>query len=218
MEVVLNHIFEEDTWRVFRIISEFVEGFEDMSEIQNGVSVFGSARTDPHSKSYKTAYKIAELLVKNGYSVITGGGPGIMEAANRGASDAGGISVGVNIDLPMEQKPNPYANKVISFRYFFVRKVMFGKYSKAFIALPGGFGTLDEFFEHITLVQTKKIKPIPVILIESDYWKGLIDWLKKTVFEKKNVDPEDLDIFSITDSPEEAVEIINKFYSKSKII
>jgi len=214
----LNHFHDEDTWRVFRIISEFVEGFEDLKEINNGVSIFGSSRTDPHAKNYKCAYKTAELLAKSGYAVITGGGPGIMEAANRGAFDAGGISIGLNIDLPTEQKPNPYANKIINFRYFFVRKVMFAKYSKAFLAFPGGFGTLDEFFEHLTLVQTKKIIPIPIILVNKDYWSGLINWMKNKVLKCKNISNCDIDIFYITDTPEEAVEYINKFYSTDKFI
>ncbi|MFC1726819.1 TIGR00730 family Rossman fold protein, partial [candidate division KSB1 bacterium] len=197
----MNHTFGEDTWRVFRIISEFVEGFEDLSEVQNGVSVFGSAQTDPHAKYYKWGYETGKLLVESGYSVITGGGPGIMEAANRGAKDAGGVSVGLNIDLPTEQKPNSYATKIISFRYFFIRKVMFAKYSKAFIALPGGYGTLDEFFEHITLVQTLKIKPIPVVLVNKEYWSGLVEWLNKTVLAHKHIENEDLNIFSLVDTP-----------------
>src|SRR6187401_2281465 len=176
-QYVIDDFTSKDTWRIFRIMAEFVEGFETLSNIPPAVAIFGSARALPVSDPYRQAEAIAALLGQNGYSVITGGGPGVMEAANKGAAEAGASSVGLNIELPLEQKPNIYANKLLNFRYFFVRKVMFVKYSIAFVIMPGGFGTLDELLEAITLIQTRKIKPFPLILVGKEYWKGLLDWI-----------------------------------------
>lgn len=198
----------QDTWRIFRIIAELVEGFETLSHASPAVAVFGSARTLPVDPDYHLAERTAYLLVKNGFSIITGGGPGIMEAANKGASEAKGESIGLNIELPFEQKPNPFIKRLLSFRYFFVRKVMFVKYSKAFVILPGGFGTLDELFEAITLIQTKKILPFPVILLGDGYWTGLLEWIRNTMLTREKISPEDLDIFKIASTPEEVLEII----------
>ena len=206
----------EDPWRVFRIMAEFVEGFEELSEIGPAVSIFGSARTRKTQNWYKQIEKTAQLLVKEGFAVITGGGPGTMEAANKGAKEANGKSIGLNIDLPFEQKPNRYINLLINFHYFFCRKVMFVKYAKAFVIFPGGFGTLDEFFESITLIQTRRLQKFPVILFDSEYWSGLVDWMKKMVLKEKNIDPSDLNIFKIVDSPEEIIKIIRDFYSSTR--
>lgn len=207
-QFVIDHLQVKDTWRLFRIISEFVEGFEDLNKLPPAVAIFGSTRTDSNHPHYKQAMDLAQLLVKKGYAVITGGGPGVMEAANRGASEAGGISVGLNIELPMEQKPNPYINKLLNLRYFFVRKVLFVKYSVAFVIMPGGFGTLDELTEAITLIQTNKIKPFPVILIDKKYWSGFYEWLKETVVKSGNIFSEELNIFRLVDTPQEALDII----------
>ena len=204
-QYVIDDFTSKDTWRIFRIIAEFVEGFEMLVKIPPAVSIFGSARSVPGSVAYERAQAIAALLGKNGYSVITGGGPGVMEAANKGASEAAAISVGLNIELPLEQKPNVFANKLLNFRYFFVRKVMFVKYSIAFVILPGGFGTLDELFEAITLIQTRKIKPFPVILVGREYWKGLLDWVGDTLLREKMIAVEDLDILKTVDTPEEVL-------------
>jgi uncharacterized protein (TIGR00730 family) len=209
-QYIVDEITMRDSWRLFRIMAEFVEGFETLAECQPAVSFFGSTRVRPEDEVYRKAEKIAQLLVKNGFSVITGGGPGVMEAANKGAAEAGGKSVGLNIELPLEQKPNPYANITLRFRYFFVRKVMFVKYAVAYVILPGGFGTMDEAFEAITLIQTHKIKPFPVILVGSDYWKGLLDWLKKVVLQKGMISPSDLEIFQVIDDPEEIIRTIKK--------
>lgn len=206
----------EDPWRVFRIMGEFVEGFHELSEIGPAVSIFGSARTKKTHKWYKQAEKTAELLVKEGYAVITGGGPGAMEAGNKGAAKAKGHSIGLNIDLPFEQKPNPYQNHLINFHYFFCRKVMFVKYAKAFVIFPGGFGTLDELFESLTLIQTQRMERFPVVLYGSEFWGGLIEWLKKTVAKEKNIDYEDLDLFSMADTPEGVIKEIQLFYKKKK--
>jgi uncharacterized protein (TIGR00730 family) len=204
---------QEESWRIFRIMAEFIEGFEMLATVGNAVCVFGSARSARNSKYYKLSEKTAFLLAKEGFAVITGGGPGIMEAANKGAKKGGGKSVGLNILIPTEQKPNPYINILLDFRYFFCRKVMFVKYAKAFIVLPGGFGTLDEFFEAITLIQTKKIIPFPVILIGKEYWSGLKDWLTNHVLARNCISRSDLSIFKIVETPEEAVEIIKKTFS-----
>lgn len=212
-----NEIQTSDSWSLFKIMAEFVEGFEKMSKIGPCVSIFGSARTKPDNKYFKLAEEIAFQLTKHGYGVITGGGPGIMEAGNMGAKKGKGKSVGLNIDLPFEQDANLFIDndKLISFNHFFVRKVMFVKYAQGFIVLPGGFGTLDELFEAITLIQTEKIGKFPIILVGSDYWKGLIDWIKKTAMEtENNISPGDMDLVRIVDEAEEAVEIINEFYSK----
>lgn len=208
-----NEIRTNDSWAIFKIMSEFVEGYEKMARIGPCVSVFGSARTSPDNPYYKDAVKTSELLVQSGYGVITGGGPGIMEAGNKGADIANGKSVGLNIVLPFEQSGNKYVNHPVDFDYFFVRKVMFVKYTQGFITFPGGFGTLDELFEALTLIQTKKIDRKPVVLFGSKYWTGMLEWIKTSMLgEEKNINPDDLDLFKITDSPEEAVEFINDFY------
>ena len=206
----------EDPWRVFRIMAEFVDGFHELSEIGPAVSIFGSARTQPVSQCYKQAEKTAKLLAQSGYAVITGAGPGIMEASNKGAAGAEGYSVGLNIELPYEQKPNRFIKHLISFHYFFCRKVMFVKYAKAFVIFPGGFGTLDEFFESVTLIQTNRIGKFPVILFGSKYWNGLLEWIKSTVLKEKNIDADDLNIFQVVDTPEEVIETIRKFYNHKK--
>lgn len=206
----------EDPWRVFRIMSEFVDGFHELAEIGPAVSIFGSSRTKRTRQWHKLAERTAELLVKEGYAVITGGGPGIMEAGNKGAAKGKGKSIGLNIDLPFEQKPNPYINHLINFHYFFSRKVMFVKYAKAFVIFPGGYGTLDEFFESITLIQTRRMERFPVVLFDGQYWQGLIDWLRKTVLKADNIDPEDLDIFRIANTPEEVIRIIRDFYKNKR--
>lgn len=199
----------QETWRIFKIMSEFVEGFEELSTIGPAVSIFGSARFPKDNKYYKMAEEIATLLVRDGYTIITGGGPGIMEAANRGAAKNGGGSVGLNILLPKEQKPNPFQNKSLTFKYFFARKVMFIKYAMGYVCMPGGFGTLDEFFEALTLVQTHKIYPLPLILVGKDYWSELIHWMKTTMLKQGTISPEDLDLVKITDKPKEVLSIIN---------
>lgn len=209
-QYVIDSFTVKESWRMFRIMSEFVDGFETMGDIYPGVSIFGSARVTPESAVYNMAQDIARLLAENGFSVITGGGPGVMEAANKGAAEAGGKSVGLNIQLPYEQKPNPYANVRLSFKYFFVRKVMFVKYAVAFVCLPGGFGTLDEFFEALTLIQTNRIRPFPVILVDSSYWKGLFSWMDKRMCVDCMISPEDLKMFKIVETPEEAVNIVKK--------
>lgn len=206
----------EDPWRIFRIMAEFVDGFEELKHIGPAVTVFGSSRIKPGHPYYQAAEKTAELLVKSGYAIITGGGPSIMEASNKGAAKAGGKSIGLNIDLPFEQKPNPYINHLISFHYFFCRKVCFVKYAKAFVIFPGGYGTLDELSESLTLIQTKRMDKFPVILFGSKYWKGLLDWLKGSILEEGCIEADDLNIIQMTDKPEEVVRIIKKFYAKKK--
>ncbi len=205
---------QEDTWRIFRIMSEFVDGFEVLSKMGKAISIFGSARTKPGSKHYKLGEEVAYHIAKAGYAVITGSGPGLMEAANKGTKKAGGHSIGLNIHIPCEQKPNKYVDTLLDFRYFFVRKVMFVKYAKAFVILPGGYGTLDEFFEAINLIQTERIPKFPIILFNSEYWKGLISWLKETVYKHGNISKEDLDLFILVDKPEDVVVVIKKFYAK----
>jgi uncharacterized protein (TIGR00730 family) len=210
-QYVVDALSIEESWRVFRIMAEFVEAIETLSGIKNAVSIFGSARSKPGDPYYQKAEFLARLLVGRGFSVITGGGPGVMEAANKGAAEAGGQSVGMNIRLPFEQKPNPYANLSINYKYFFIRKVMFVKYAMAYVILPGGFGTMDELFEAMTLIQTKRIKPFPVILMGSEYWKGLFDWLRGTMLRDEMIAPEDLERFQIIDDPAEAVRHIQKY-------
>ncbi|MDP2927823.1 MAG: TIGR00730 family Rossman fold protein [Candidatus Omnitrophota bacterium] len=205
----------EDTWRIFRIMSEFVDGFEVLSKVGKAVSIFGSARSKPDTQFYKLAEEVAYHIAKAGYAIITGSGPGLMEAANKGARRAHGHSIGLNIQIPCEQKPNKYVDTVLGFRYFFVRKVMFVKYAKAFVILPGGYGTLDEFFEAITLIQTERIAKFPVILFNSQYWKPLLEWLKKTVYNHGNIDQEDMDLFILVDEPKEVARAIKKFYAKA---
>jgi uncharacterized protein (TIGR00730 family) len=207
-----NDFTTEDTWRIFRIMSEFVEGFEILSKLGKAVSIFGSSRSKGDNKYYKLAEEIAYHLAKEGFAVITGGGPGIMEAGNKGAKRALGRSVGLNIQIPMEQKPNKYIDTLLDFHYFFVRKVMFVKYAKAFVIMPGGYGTLDEFFEAINLIQTERIQRFPVVLFGREYWHGMVKWLKEKVLKEANISPHDLDIFKIANTPKEVVTIINKFY------
>jgi uncharacterized protein (TIGR00730 family) len=212
-----NEIKATDSWQIFKIMAEFVTGFEKMGKIGPCVSIFGSARTKPDNQYYKLAEEIGFKLTLAGYGVITGGGPGIMEAGNKGAKAGGGKSVGLNIVLPFEQTSNPFVDpdKLVSFDYFFVRKTIFLRYSQGFVALPGGFGTLDELFEALTLVQTTKIANFPVILVGSEYWTGLLDWIKNTMLEKeRNINGDDLFLFSVVDSADEVIHIINEFYSK----
>jgi uncharacterized protein (TIGR00730 family) len=212
-----NEIKSSDSWAIFKIMGEFVNGFETLAKIGPCVSLFGSARTPQYHQYYKTAQEIAELLVERGYGVITGGGPGIMEAGNRGAKLKEGKSVGLNIELPFEQKSNEYVDrdKSIDFDYFFVRKVMFVRYSQGFIVMPGGFGTLDELFESLTLIQTEKIGRFPIVLVGSDFWQGLFDWIRKVVLTKeKNIEEKDLELVKLVDTAEEAVNAIDDFYSK----
>ena len=211
-----NEIKTYDSWQIFKIMSEFVEGFEKLSRIGPCVSIFGSARMKPGSSDYKLAEEIAYLLAKKGFGIITGGGPGIMEAANKGAYFSGGRSVGLNINLPFEQIPNTYidTDKLIDFDYFYVRKVMFMKYSQGYIVLPGGFGTLDELFEAITLMQTQKLVRFPVVLVNSGYWHGLIAWMQERLLTDRMINTEDMEIFQVADTAEEAVTIIEEFYKK----
>ncbi|MBF90540.1 MAG: TIGR00730 family Rossman fold protein [Flavobacteriales bacterium] len=212
-----NEIKIADSWQIFKVMSEFVEGFEKMAKIGPCVSIFGSARTQADKEYYLLAEEIAYQLTLKGYGVITGGGPGIMEAGNKGAQKGNGKSVGLNIELPFEQSANPYidADKLIDFDYFFVRKVIFIKYAQGFVVMPGGFGTLDELFEALTLIQTQKIGRFPIVLVGSDFWSGLIDWIKKVMLEKeKNISPEDLDLFAVVDTAEDAVAHIDEFYNK----
>jgi uncharacterized protein (TIGR00730 family) len=199
-----------DTWRVFRIMGEFVEGFDEMATLTRGIAIFGSARTKREDGYYKAAQETAALLVREGFAVITGGGPGIMEAANRGAFEAGGLSIGCNIELPFEQSSNGYLTRSVTFRYFFVRKLMFVKYSLGFVIFPGGFGTLDELFEALTLIQTKKIRDFPVVLFGRDYWNGLLNWMRDYMLPQGKINEIDLSLFKVTDSPSEVVQIIVK--------
>jgi hypothetical protein len=204
-----------DSWRVFRIMGEFVEGFDTLARLGPAVSIFGSARTPPDTPDYDAAKETARLLVEQGFGVITGGGPGIMEAANRGATEAGGDSIGLNIELPFEQGTNPWVQVPINFRYFFVRKTMFVKYAEGFIVFPGGFGTMDELFEALTLVQTGKVRNFPLVLFGSEYWRGLLDWIAATMQTGAKIGPEDARYMTVTDSPAEAVRIVCEFYEKS---
>ncbi len=206
----IDELSSHESWRIFRIISEIVDGIETLSEVHPAVSIFGSSRVTENDPVYDTARRVGRLLAENGFTVMTGGGPGVMEAANRGAAEAGGKSVGLCIELPKEQAANPYTNIKVFFRYFFVRKLMFVKYAVAYIILPGGFGTLDELFEALTLIQTHRIKPFPVIMLGREYWKELISWTKKSVLTKHLIDPGDLDLLQITDDPEAAVAAIRK--------
>jgi uncharacterized protein (TIGR00730 family) len=214
-KMMKNDFTHDETWRVFRIMSEFVEGFEVLSELGKAVSIFGSSRIKPTNKYYKLAEEVAYLLAKEGYAIITGSGPAIMEAANKGARRAGGHSVGLNIQIPLEQKSNKYVDTLLDFRYFFVRKVMFVKYAKAFVIMPGGYGTLDEFTEAINLIQTKRIPKFPVVIFGSEYWKGMLDWLKDTVLKYGNISKEDLKIFTVVDTPKDVVSAIKRFYEKT---
>jgi len=197
-----------DPWRVFRIMGEFVEGFDELATLTRGIAIFGSARTKPDDPDYKAAQETAALLSAQGFAVITGGGPGIMEAANRGAFEAGGLSIGCNIELPFEQRPNSYQTLSLTFKYFFVRKMMFVKYSLAFVIFPGGFGTLDELFEALTLIQTKKIRNFPIVLFGKSYWSGMLDWLRDVMLPGGKIADHDMEMFHITDSPAEVIEIV----------
>ncbi|GAL67841.1 hypothetical protein JCM19301_1625 [Jejuia pallidilutea] len=204
---------------IFKIMGEFVSGFEKMSKIGPCVSIFGSARTKPDDKYYELTVKVAQKIVESGYGVITGGGPGIMEAGNKGAHLGGGTSVGLNIDLPFEQHDNPYidSDKSLDFDYFFVRKVMFVKYSQGFVVMPGGFGTLDELFEAMTLIQTHKIEKFPIILVGKSFWSGLIDWVKSTLLENGNISPKDMDLIHLVDTEDEVISILDAFYQESTL-
>lgn len=215
-----NEIKTNDSWAIFKIMGEFVNGYEKLSKIGPCVSIFGSARTKPDHKYYKLAEEIAKNIVEHGYGVITGGGPGIMEAGNKGAHIAGGTSVGLNIDLPFEQHDNPYidSDKSLDFDYFFVRKVMFVKYSQGFVVMPGGFGTLDELFEAITLIQTNKIEKFPIILVGTDFWEGLLDWVRKILLDSfTNISDKDLDLVHLVDTPEQVIEILDDFYKEFEL-
>jgi uncharacterized protein (TIGR00730 family) len=211
-----NEIKTNDSWAIFKIMAEFVEGYEKLSKIGPCVSIFGSARSKPENQDYQLAEEIAFQLTQHGFGVITGGGPGIMEAGNKGAHRGKGTSVGLNIELPFEQHDNPWidSDKNLDFDYFFVRKVMFVKYSQGFVVMPGGFGTLDEFFEAVTLIQTSKIGRFPIVLVGTDYWSGLLDWLKKTLVNEGKISPDNLDLFRLVDTAEDAVEHFVKFYEK----
>jgi hypothetical protein len=210
-QYVIDEFTLKDTWRLFRILAEFVEGFDSLSDINPAVSIFGSARCSKGDALYEQSYKLSKTLAKSGFNIITGGGGGVMEAANKGGKDGGVKSVGLNIELPFEQKPNPYSNLRLSYRYFFIRKVMFIKYAMAFVIMPGGFGTLDECFEAITLIQTRKTKPFPVVLVDSSYWKGLLDWMNENMLSTNKIVKGDLNIFKVMDDPEEITEYIKKF-------
>jgi len=209
-QYLLDAITMHESWRLFKILAEFVDGFETLADIYPCVSVFGSARVRPGEKTYDKTVAIAQKLAENGFNIMTGGGPGIMEAANKGAKEGGAKSVGVNIHLPLEQEGNPFADIKVEFKYFFVRKVMLVKYAQAYVGMPGGFGTLDEIFEAITLIQTKRIKPFPVVLVGSDYWGPLWEWVKKNPLDRGLVSPEDMDLVTLVDDPEEVAKIIKR--------
>ncbi|ACO03611.1 MAG TPA: TIGR00730 family Rossman fold protein [Persephonella sp.] len=211
---LINELKKEEAWRLFKIIGDFVDGFEVMPQFIPAVTFYGSARVKEGDKYYEAARELAKKLVSKGFSIITGGGPGIMEAGNRGAKEGGGKSVGLNINLPLEQEPNPYATVTINFRYFFARKVMFNKYATAYVLFPGGYGTLDELTETLVLIQTKKVKPFPVILYGSEYWNGLVEWIKDVVLDKGFIDSEDFNLFQISDDLDQIVDIIVSFYAQ----
>lgn len=210
-QYVVDALSIEESWRIFRIMAEFVDAIETLSGVRHAVSIFGSARTKPGDICYQKTEQLARLLAESGFGVITGGGPGVMEAGNKGAAEAGGQSVGMNIRLPFEQKPNPYSNISIDYKYFFIRKVMFVKYAVAYVIMPGGFGTMDELFEALTLIQTRRIKSFPVILMGSQYWKGLLDWLRETMLSEGKIISHDLDSIQVMDEPEEVVRHIRKY-------
>lgn len=210
-QFLIDEITLKESWRLFHIMAEFVEGFEGLSDVHPAVTVFGSARAKPGDELYTRAYELAKVIARNKFNLITGGGPGVMEAVNKGASEEGVKSVGINIELPMEQKPNPYINVPLSFKYFFVRKMMFIKYAIAYLVLPGGFGTLDEFFEALTLVQTRKIRPFPIVLVGSQFWKGWVDCIRATMLDTGMITKEDMDSFKVMDDPQEIVDYIKRF-------
>jgi len=211
-----NEIKTNDSWALFKIMSEFVNGYEKLSAIEPCISIFGSARTPREHPTYQLTVEIAKAIAHSGYGIISGGGPGIMEAANKGAKEANGVSVGLNISLPREQYDNPYIDqdKLIDFQYFFVRKVMFVKYAQGFVVMPGGLGTLDELFEALTLIQTEKVTKFPVILVGRSYWKGLVGWIKDTLLKEKNISPDDIELFDVVDTVEEVMECLERFYTK----
>lgn len=209
-QFLLDEFKIEESWRLFKIMGEFVDGVEALHDVGPAVSIFGSARVKPADPVYQKTETIAALFARRHFAVITGGGGGVMEAANKGAAEAGGISIGLNIRLPLEQQPNPFANVKMEFRYFFIRKVMFVKYASAYVIMPGGFGTLDELFEAVTLIQTRRIKPLPVILVGSDYWAGLIDWIRAHLLANRRISEQDAQIFQILDEPEKIVEAVQK--------
>ncbi len=216
-EAIIMHIENfksDDTWRVFRIMAEFIEGFEILSRVGKAVSIFGSSRVKPDDRYYKMAEELAEILVKEGYAIISGGGPGIMEAANKGAFKAGGESIGLNIEIPREQKPNKFVKTLLNFRYFFCRKVMFVKYASAYVVFPGGYGTMDEFFEALTLIQTKRIKSFPVILVGGEYWRELVEWINGDLVKRRYISQKDTNLFHVADTSQEVVEVIKNFYKK----
>ncbi len=210
-QYVIDAMNVEDSWRLFKILSEFIDGFEALADIYPAVSIFGSARVRPGHEYYEKTVQIASSLARNGYNIITGGGPGIMEAGNKGAREGGAKSVGLNIRLPLEQEANPFANVSLEFKYFFVRKVIFVRYAQAYIGMPGGLGTLDEVSEALTLIQTKRIKPFPVILFGSDYWGGIVDWMRNTLVANQYVSADDLELFTVLDDPEEVVHLIKRY-------
>ena len=210
-QFLLDAIPVHDSWRLFKILAELVDGFEALSDIYPAVSIFGSARVRPDDEPYERTVIIARKLAENGFNVITGGGPGIMEAGNKGAREGGASSIGLNIMLPLEQEPNPFSNVKLDFQYFFVRKVMFVKYAQAYIGMPGGLGTLDEIFEALTLIQTRRIKPFPVILVGRDYWGALVDWIKGTLLEQHYISDTDMDLFTVMDDPDEVVRTIKRY-------
>ncbi len=210
-QYVIDSINVGNSWRLFKILAEFVDGFETLENLYPAVSIFGSARVNPGDEVYEKTCQIAEKLALQGYNIITGGGPGVMEAGNKGAKQGGAKSVGLNIELPLEQCPNPYATLKLDFQYFFVRKVMFVKYAQAYIGMPGGFGTMDEIFEALTLIQTRRIKPFPVILVGTEYWTGLLDWVRNTLLIRNYVSPGDLDIVTLLDDPDDVVHTIKKY-------
>ena len=209
-QYLIDSISINDTWRLFKILAEFVDGFEELHDIYPCVSIFGSARVKPGDDIYEKTVIIARKLAQNGYHIITGGGPGVMEAGNKGAKEGGGKSIGLNIKLPMEEKPNPYIDIKLDFRYFFVRKVMFLKYAQAYIGMPGGFGTLDEIFEAVTLIQTKRMKPFPLVLVGSDYWGPLMDWINEHLLKKGYISSEDMELLTVMDDPDDVVKFIKK--------
>jgi uncharacterized protein (TIGR00730 family) len=210
-QYLIDAMTVQESWRLFKIIGEFVDGFESLSDIYPAVTIFGSARVRPGDPEYEKAVVIARLLAQSGYNIITGGGPGIMEAGNKGAREGGAKSVGLNIRLPLEQEKNQYANIAVDFKYFFVRKVMFIKYAQAYIGMPGGLGTLDEILEALTLIQTRRTKPFPVIMVGTDYWQGLVEWVRGTLLSRKFISPHDMDLFVMLDDPEEIVRTIKRY-------
>ncbi len=210
-QYLIDSINVDNSWRLFKILAELVDGFDNLGDLYPAVTIFGSARAKPGDETYAKTYEIAKKLSQNGYNIITGGGPGVMEAGNKGAKEGGAKSVGLNIELPLEQAPNPYSTLKLSFQYFFVRKVMFVKYAQAYIGMPGGFGTMDEIFEALTLIQTHRIKPFPVILVGTQYWTGLLGWIRTTLLSGKYISADDLDLITILDDPDEVVHTIKKY-------